>query len=249
LGGDRDWSGAAARGDPEAQFFLGLNLIRTNLTKFVARVPLLSKVPVVGKRFENTSYTIDGSIGPEQLENAYQWIKKSADKGFAPAKESEKLFTGRIPVPNQSGPPSRGQPPQTSSRSQVYSTNTFTDLIRSPIPAGSAPLTYQWRKDDNGIGGTTSATYTINQAQPADSGQYSVVVSNAAGSATSAGAAVLGNPSEFAMQWQQSFGGSSFDYSYSLRQTADGGYIVGGESSSGADGNKSSPNYEPMTIG
>src|SRR2546429_2047120 len=122
-GGDRDWSGAAARNDPEAEFFLGLSLIRTNLTKFVARVPLLSKVPVVGKRFENTSYTIDGSIGPEQLENAYEWIKKSADQGFAPAEESEKLFTGRIPVPNQSGPRSRGQP----FRSKTNGTSSAAD--------------------------------------------------------------------------------------------------------------------------
>jgi hypothetical protein len=45
------------------------------------------------------------------------------------------------------------------------------------------------------------------------------------------------------VQWQASFGGSAFDWSYGLRQTSDGGYIIGGESASGPGGNKTSPSY------
>ena len=43
--------------------------------------------------------------------------------------------------------------------------------------------------------------------------------------------------------WDQSFGGSSDDASYSLQQTADGGFVVGGGSYSGISGNKTAPNY------
>jgi hypothetical protein len=43
--------------------------------------------------------------------------------------------------------------------------------------------------------------------------------------------------------WDRSFGGSGHDFLNSLQQTSDGGFILGGYSSSGADGNKSSPNF------
>src|SRR5204863_448998 len=39
-------------------------------------------------------------------------------------------------------------------------------------------------------------------------------------------------------QWDARFGGSDFDFLYSLQQTADGGYILGGLSNSGISGNK-----------
>lgn len=40
-------------------------------------------------------------------------------------------------------------------------------------------------------------------------------------------------------QWDADFGGSDFDFLYALTQTADGGYILGGYSSSGISGDKS----------
>jgi glucose/arabinose dehydrogenase len=50
---------------------------------------------------------------------------------------------------------------------------------------GSAPLTYQWTKDNVTIAGANSATYTITNTQTSHAGLYRVVVSNAVGSATS----------------------------------------------------------------
>src|SRR5260221_404081 len=41
--------------------------------------------------------------------------------------------------------------------------------------------------------------------------------------------------------WEESFGGDDDDFLYSLQQTADGGYILGGSSTSGVNGNKTSP--------
>ncbi|HKS36447.1 MAG TPA: hypothetical protein VJW76_04600, partial [Verrucomicrobiae bacterium] len=43
------------------------------------------------------------------------------------------------------------------------------------------------------------------------------------------------------IQWQHSFGGSDYDYLYSLEPTTDGGYILGGLSYSPTNGNKTSP--------
>jgi DNA/RNA endonuclease G (NUC1) len=63
----------------------------------------------------------------------------------------------------------------------------------SVTATGSATLTYQWRKGGATIPSATSATYTFAAAQPADAGAYSVVVTNPAGSVTSADAALTVN--------------------------------------------------------
>jgi glucose/arabinose dehydrogenase len=51
--------------------------------------------------------------------------------------------------------------------------------------SGSQPLSYQWQKNGSNISGANNASYTIASVLPSDAGQYRVVVSNSAGSATS----------------------------------------------------------------
>ncbi len=56
----------------------------------------------------------------------------------------------------------------------------------SIVAAGTAPLTYQWKKNGSAIAGATSASYTTPATTTADSGAaFLCVVSNAVGSATS----------------------------------------------------------------
>lgn len=58
----------------------------------------------------------------------------------------------------------------------------------SVTAAGSAPLSYQWRKNGSPLAGATAATLTLASIQPADAGNYSVVVTNSAGTMTSSAA-------------------------------------------------------------
>src|SRR5947207_410837 len=59
---------------------------------------------------------------------------------------------------------------------------------------GTAPLSYQWQKNGTAIGGATAASYTTPATTVADNGnQFTVVVSNAAGSVTSNAAALTVN--------------------------------------------------------
>ena len=58
---------------------------------------------------------------------------------------------------------------------------------------GSAPFTYQWKKDGSAVGGATSATYTISSVQGSQAGSYTCVVTNVAGSATSSAAILTVN--------------------------------------------------------
>jgi glucose/arabinose dehydrogenase len=50
---------------------------------------------------------------------------------------------------------------------------------------GTAPLSYQWRKNGANINLATLSSYTINPTQLSDAGNYSVVVGNSVGSVTS----------------------------------------------------------------
>ena len=67
------------------------------------------------------------------------------------------------------------------------------------VATGTAPLTYQWRKDGAALGdggivsGSTTDTLTLAGVAAADAGSYDVVVSNAAGDATSAAATLTVN--------------------------------------------------------
>ena len=63
-------------------------------------------------------------------------------------------------------------------------------VVLSVAASGTAPLTYQWKKDGTAVSGATSSSLTFASAQESDAGSYTVVVSNSAGSVTS-DAAVL----------------------------------------------------------
>jgi hypothetical protein len=63
----------------------------------------------------------------------------------------------------------------------------------SVIADGTAPLNYQWRLDGAPIPGANSADYTIDTVKLDDAGDYTVVVTNAAGSVTSAPATLTVN--------------------------------------------------------
>jgi len=95
------------------------------------------------------------------------------------------------PAPSNTTSPSIATQPTTTTIS-AGQTATFT-----VVAMGSAPLTYQWQKNDVAIAGATSSTYTTPAVATADNGStFRVVVSNSAGSVTSDAAtlAVIGGP-------------------------------------------------------
>src|SRR5258707_778654 len=92
----------------------------------------------------------------------------------------------------------------------------------------------QWQKC---LGGTGSEG-SVNSIQQTSDGGYIV-----AGSSNSNDGDVTGNHGGYdywivklsntgTIQWQKSLGGASGEFSYSIQQTSDGGYIIAGSSSS-----------------
>jgi hypothetical protein len=64
----------------------------------------------------------------------------------------------------------------------------------SVVASGTAPLNYQWRKNGTAISGATSVSYITAAAAASDNGsQFSVVVSNSAGEASSSAAILTVN--------------------------------------------------------
>jgi len=79
-------------------------------------------------------------------------------------------------------------PPSITSQPLSQSVNQGANATFTVSASGSTPLSYQWRLDGANIAGATASSYTRSNVQPADAGSYSVVVTNLAGTATSANA-------------------------------------------------------------
>ncbi len=84
--------------------------------------------------------------------------------------------------------------PSISTQPASQTTTVGQTATFSVTAAGTAPLNYQWQKNGAAISGATSATYTTPSTGTADNGgQYSISVSNAAGSASSNAATLTVN--------------------------------------------------------
>lgn len=99
---------------------------------------------------------------------------------------------GSGPPEPSSGLPSVAQAPAITTQPTAASVTAPAPASFSVVASGTAPLTYQWRSSANGndwtpIDGATGASYTTAASDASMNGRwYAVVVSNAAGSVTSA---------------------------------------------------------------
>lgn len=83
-------------------------------------------------------------------------------------------------------------------------TTTLGQMMSLFVDAdGTPPLSFQWRKNGNPISGATGMSLVIPSFAAADAGDYSVVVTNAAGNATSSGTHV-----DYIQPW--AIGGESY---------------------------------------
>ncbi len=80
--------------------------------------------------------------------------------------------------------------PIISVQPQSKSVIAGSPLSLAVAATGSAPLSYQWLRSGVPIGGANSATLNLGSAQAADSGEYSVKVSNSIGSVSSSSATI-----------------------------------------------------------
>jgi hypothetical protein len=168
---------------------------------YVTRSPVITVAPQSVTVSNGSSATFSvAAAGVSPL--SYQWLKggtpiggatsatlvltnvQSADAGSFSAMVTNPLgattsATGTLTVTSLFGAPIVTAQP-TSLTSFVGANATF-----SLTATGTAPLTYQWRKDGTPINNATSSTYTVSSVQASDAGSYTCVVSNSAGTAIS----------------------------------------------------------------
>ncbi len=68
-----------------------------------------------------------------------------------------------------------------------------SNVTLSVVATGTTPLVYQWQLNGSNIAGATGTAYTRTNAQSADAGSYTVVVTNGAGRVTSSAAVLTVN--------------------------------------------------------
>jgi len=83
-----------------------------------------------------------------------------------------------------------GSPPVITTQPVSQSVASGASVSFSVSASGAAPLAYQWAFNGANLSGATASSLTISDAQPANAGNYAVVVSDAAGSTTSASASL-----------------------------------------------------------
>lgn len=92
-------------------------------------------------------------------------------------------------------PPAAPTAPAITTQPQAVAVTEGQAASFAVTASGTAPLSYQWRRNGATIAGATTASYTLAAATLGDSGaQFSVVVSNSAGNVTSGDAALTVNP-------------------------------------------------------
>jgi hypothetical protein len=87
-------------------------------------------------------------------------------------------------------------PPKILTQPEGQTVNIGSPATFAVVATGTAPLTYQWRRNGTAIPGATQASYSVTSAQVANAGAYSVVVTNPAGTVTSVTASLAVNPAE-----------------------------------------------------
>jgi Immunoglobulin domain len=75
--------------------------------------------------------------------------------------------------------------PQITTQPASQAVAIGSNVTFSVVATGNAPLSYQWKFNGGNLSGKTAPTLALNSVQPADDGNYTVVVSNPIGQATS----------------------------------------------------------------
>lgn len=91
----------------------------------------------------------------------------------------------------------------THPRSHTVQSGTITTLHTLTI--GDSPLAWRWLFNGMNISGATNSSFTISNTQSSNAGNYSVIVTNAAGSATSRVATVRVRKTDFPVLFSDDF--------------------------------------------
>jgi hypothetical protein len=117
------------------------------------------------------------------------------------------------------------EPPVIASQPVDRTVVSGSSMVFSVGVTGTAPFTYQWRKSGSDIPGATQSTLTLANVTLASAGSYSVQVSNANGSTTSAAATLNVTPAGYGGAYFGAFGGNGGSFAFFVRSDGTGVFI------------------------
>jgi uncharacterized repeat protein (TIGR02543 family) len=132
-----------------------------------------------GKMTGQTSSTLNLSNVQQNQAGNYSVIVSNV---AGTATSSAAVLTVVVPVTNTA--------PKISTQPASQTVNVGSNVTFSVAASGTAPMTYQWLFNGGNLTGQTSSTLNLSNVQQNQAGNYSVIVSNVAGTATSAAAAL-----------------------------------------------------------
>jgi hypothetical protein len=94
-------------------------------------------------------------------------------------------------------------PPGITTQPLNQAATTGSNAVFSVVPSGTAPFGYQWQFNGTNLVGATSSTLSLISVQTNNAGNYSVVVTNIAGSVTSSVATLTVNVPAFIISQPQ----------------------------------------------
>lgn len=139
-----------------------------------------------------------------------------------------------------------GIAPTINSQPQSMNTNVGASVVFSVAASGTPTPGYQWRLNGNPIPGATNSSYTRTNVQPADTGDYSALVTNIAGSVLSSNATLTVNSSTPAIIAQWNFNSITPDANVATGNTTPStgsgtAALIGGTTATFATGSGTDP--------
>lgn len=186
--------------------FKGVRVFALNANNGIVALQILPPPmpPIISQQPQPQSVAVDGiagfsvsASGTEPL--GYQWWFNNSPIGAATSSDYTRMNVQAadagnywVVVTNVAGTVTSAVatltvlvPPQITSEPDDITLTAGQNAVFHVSAAGSEPLHYQWRRGETNIPGATAGSFTVTNAQHADAGLYSVVVTNVAGAIAS----------------------------------------------------------------
>jgi hypothetical protein len=117
-------------------------------------------------------------------------------------------------------------PPAITTQPQSQTMTQGQSASFSVVASGTAPLAYQWNFNGAALSGATSSALTLSNVQSGIAGSYSVVVTNIAGSITSAAATLTVTNPNVSLSIPSGAGMASNGFTFQLTVPAESTYVI-----------------------
>jgi len=185
--------------DPQYHYLIAANGGDASMSIAGGALPTITTQPISQTVLAGSVLTL--SVGTTDLASIFQWFKNGVLMAGATSRTltlnsvtASDTGSYTCAVTNSVGSVASNAAtitvgavvaPSISLQPGSQSVTTGASVSFTVAATGTAPLTYQWRKDGTAISGATVASYAITSAQNTDVGSYTCVVANSGGSATS----------------------------------------------------------------